>query len=121
MKFFSLKSKLVKIILLLLIFTTTLIVSSLFNGQVNRINNDSIEHIKIPKNNLKIFDLNQNLNHIELYEKIKCNQVKSRYATTKLCLHDLKNDIFVSASLAEGEPWEKDLLGLIIYLHEREI
>ena len=113
MKFFSLKSKFV---LLLLIITTTLIVLSLFNGQFNRINSlEELFETRKLKSNVKIFDLKQNLSHIKLYDKIKCNQVEISYAKTTLCLHDLKDDIFVSASLAQGEPWEKDLLGSIIY------
>ena len=110
MKFFSLKSKFV---LLLLIITTTLIVSSLFNGQFIRINSlEELFETRKLKSNVKIFDLKQYLSHIKSYDKIKCNQVETSYAKTTLFLHDLKDDIFVSASLAQGEPWEKDLLGL---------
>ena len=82
MKFFSLKSKFV---LLLLIITTTLIVLSLFNEQFNRINSlEELFETRKLKSNVKIFDLKQNLSHIKLYDKIKWKTVmqKQHYVYT---------------------------------------
>ena len=46
--------------------------------------------------NVNIFDLKQNLEPAEIYDKIKCKESTLYEITTVLCVHDLNNDIFVS-------------------------
>ncbi len=46
--------------------------------------------------NVKVFDLTQSLEPVEVYDQIKCKESTLYETTTNICVHDLNKDIFVS-------------------------
>jgi hypothetical protein len=71
------------------------------NNNNNNINNN-INDVNSVKPNVKIFDLNQNLDPVFLYESINCRKSARIYVETTLCIHDQHRDVFVSSKFNQN-------------------
>ena len=60
--------------------------------------------------NLVMFDLSSKLEPVELYAQIKCRKSAMHVVRTTLCVHDLRDDIHVSAQVWKRGVWEARIL-----------
>ena len=66
------------------------------------------------KPNVNIFNLNAPLVPDNIYASINCRKSASFYdISTTLCIHNLENDIYVSASISVNGVWERDIMSNI--------
>ena len=66
------------------------------------------------KPNVNIFNLNAPLVPDNIYAPINCRKSASFYdISTTLCIHNLENDIYVSASISVNGVWERDIMSNI--------
>ena len=100
----TLKNKTKYKILILVYLTIFLIVLKIF---IHRANLTSV-HIN---HNVQIFDLSQRLKPYSSYNSIPCRDSLKIIVKTKLCVHDLINDKYVSDCIWKEGIWEKDILG----------
>ena len=66
------------------------------------------------KPNVNIFNLNAPLVPDNIYASINCRKSASFYDTSAtLCIHNLENDVYVSASISVNGVWERDIMSNI--------
>ncbi len=58
-----------------------------------------------------VFDLNDELKPIEVYDKIQCRKSAKIIVETTLCIHPVESDIYVSASIWNSGAWERSIVG----------
>ena len=59
---------------------------------------------------IAIFDLNKNLEPVELYSTIQCKKSREIYVIATLCVHDINRDIHVSGSIWRDGIWEPHIM-----------
>ena len=101
-----------KISIVVVSFLCTLYAFKNNSGFVSESGITKVEKIKNKgKPHIEIFDLSSPLEPVYVYEDIKCRSSAKVYVETTLCVHDLKKDVWVSASIWKNGIWERDIIG----------
>jgi hypothetical protein len=63
---------------------------------------------------VKVFNLKKKFDPSETYNLIQCRKSATIIVETTLCVHDIKRDTRVSASIWKNGVWEAHILGFLI-------